>query len=214
VIERLLDGVLNLLAPLACLGCDSADVSEAGWCPRCAELLATCGSVAGREIDGVLVLAALPYAPPVSTAVQRLKYGNRPDLAARLARTAQPALRTLSLGPDDVLVPVPLHPRRLAERGFNQAALLARAFARRATRVEPFVLARVVDTPRQATLSRSARLDNLRGAFVVRDVGSVSARRVVLVDDVVTTGATTLACIAALRVAGISPRAVISLAGA
>ena len=106
----------------------------------------------------------------------------------------------------DRIVPVPLHPRRLRERGFNQAHLLA-AEARRAgvlsprARLDPSALARVRETRSQTKLSRTERLENLRGAFTARP-DRVRGCTVLLVDDVMTTGATLEACTRALRRAG------------
>ncbi len=100
----------------------------------------------------------------------------------------------------DLVVPVPLHPRRLRERGFNPATLLARALAReRRVRLDPVALRRVRDTPSQTHLGRRARRRNVRGAFVAR---ARVPPRVWLVDDVVTTGSTLGEAARALRRAG------------
>jgi len=142
--------------------------------------------------------------------IHRFKYP-RPGLAG-LDPAARALARELALRsarrvprrraePPDLVAPVPLHPRRLRERGFNPAALLARAAARALGAPLGFdVLARVRDTPSQTGLARTARLRNLRGAF---RAGRVPAgARVWLVDDVVTTGATIAEAAACLRRAG------------
>ncbi len=101
------------------------------------------------------------------------------------------------------LVPVPLHPRRRRERGFNQSALLAREIARRTGKATcPDALCRRVDTVPQAGLSAAARRRNVRDAFAVQRRAAVAGRTVVLVDDVLTTGATALACARRLGEAG------------
>ena len=105
----------------------------------------------------------------------------------------------------DLIVPVPLHRRRLAGRGFNQSALMARRLSRLLGRPwTPAALSRARDTPSQGGLSRAARMENMKGAFVVppRKRRYVSGRSLLLVDDVWTTGATCRACAAALRRAG------------
>ncbi len=92
-------------------------------------------------------------------------------------------------------MPVPLHPLRLAERGYNQAALLARPLARDlGASFEPLALRRTRDTAQQATLARNERLTNVENVFAVRDRSIVEGRRVLLVDDVRTTGATLREC--------------------
>jgi ComF family protein len=112
-------------------------------------------------------------------------------------------------------VPVPLHPSRLAERGYNQSSLLARRVARHlGAPFAPLALARARDTPKQATLDREARLANVAGAFRVREPTRVYGRAVLLVDDVSTTGATLAACAQALQAAGASAVATAVLARA
>jgi ComF family protein len=112
-----------------------------------------------------------------------------------------------------LLVPVPLHPRKLAERGYNQSALLARALGRELRwRVRERALRRCRDTHAQAELDRNARLENVKGALIERE--QLEGKRVVLVDDVVTTGATASACKEALGRAGAIVIAVAAVARA
>jgi ComF family protein len=136
--------------------------------------------------------------------LHQLKYAGRRRSAGRLAETLleEPAVRAL-VATSDVLVPVPLHPRRLRERGFNQSALLAREIARRTGKATcPDALRRRLDTVPQAGLSAAARRRNVRDAFAVQRRAAVAGRTVVLVDDVLTTGATALACARRLGEAG------------
>jgi ComF family protein len=150
--------------------------------------------------------AAFAYGGAIARVIARLKYERRPDLARPLgdllARALEPQRALLS---DVVVVPVPLHANRLTERGFNQSALLAGRVAH-GLRAPLWALAlrRWQDTPHQTTLDRRARAKNVVGAFVARQAARIHGRRVLLVDDVRTTGATLGACEQALREAGAS----------
>ena len=134
-------------------------------------------------------------------AVYALKYRNLRALAPVLGGLMASEVQNARLDVE-LLVPVPLHPRRLRERGYNQAELLAQQMGRRlGVPVAVRGLVRVRHTPAQArTENRETRRANVAAAFRARD--SFDGRRVLLVDDVCTTGATLEACAAALREAG------------
>jgi ComF family protein len=103
----------------------------------------------------------------------------------------------------DAVVPVPLHPRRLAERGYNQSGLLAAAFAKRINRIcDETSLVRIRDTEHQSRSSGDDRRKNLKGAFRAAEPSRIRGRTIVLIDDVMTTGATLIACTAPLIQAG------------
>jgi ComF family protein len=207
VVSRLAAVALGLLgeaiAPTCCASCDEQVSPRALFCGACGLSVLR----AGPQPTGQSAVFA--YGGAVATAIVRLKYAGRFDLAggfgAVMADASAP-LATLA----DVVVSVPLHPQRLAERGFDQASLLARPVARR-LRLDhlPAALARTRATPRQASLDRAGRAANVEAAFRCRSPGAVAGRRVLLVDDVRTTGATLGACAEALRGAG--ARAVLSL---
>lgn len=133
-----------------------------------------------------------------------LKYYDRLDLAPWMAKWMQRAGHEL-LNDCDVIIPVPLHRKRLWSRRYNQAAELARALAMsRDKAYEPAALKRIKETRQQAELSQSARQRNVAGAFLVPEQGviKVQGRTVLLVDDVYTTGATVKAACRALIKAG------------
>jgi ComF family protein len=103
----------------------------------------------------------------------------------------------------DLVIPVPLHPKRLREREFNQSLLLADRIARRLGLPLSYAnLVRIAPAPAQTTLSRKRRLKNLRGAFAVRRPDAIAGKRILLIDDVFTTGATVNECAKTLRKAG------------
>jgi predicted amidophosphoribosyltransferase len=159
-----------------------------------------------------------------------MKHRGRRDLAARLAQLLViPLARVLAHGDfsrQDAIVPVPLHPRKLRRRGFNQALELGRAALRllrgraggegtaRLPALERTLLLRTRDTRELGHLGPIARLQEVAGAFAVVDPARVRGRRVLLVDDVFTTGATLNECAGVLRVAGAREVRVVALARA
>lgn len=157
----------------------------------------------------ILGLAAFAHRDAAQRILRRLKYGGGRRLAGPLAEMALPALRRLLAvtGPA-ILVPVPLHRSRQRDRGYNQAELLATELARRANVTVWPALIRRRATQRQHGLDRATRVRNLRQAMALSAVpppGGMEAGRptVVLVDDILTTGATLEACAAVLRAAGV-----------
>ncbi len=223
-VSALVDPVLAVVFPSSCPVCAVAlarptrgPLCEACWggvarkprasC-RCGQALCAAATHCGRCRRGLspvdLGFSLGPYEGPLRAAVHQLKYHGRRRVAGRLAEAivAEDSARgVLSAGA--VLVPVPLHPRRRRERGFNQAELLAAELARCLDlELAPAALVRRADTPTQTGLSAARRRKNVAGAFAVRRRTQIAGRVVVLVDDVVTTGATARACAQALREAG------------
>jgi ComF family protein len=153
------------------------------------------------------------YTGKLRQAVLRLKFGGDDRLGIRLGERLAPTWEALPQGGEfgaPLIVPVPLHPSRRRERGFNQSELLAAGLVRALKRQSGGALPRVAKaclhrkraTPPQTGLSVAARRENLRGAFEVAKPEEVRGRAVVLVDDVMTTGATLSACARALKRAG------------
>lgn len=158
--------------------------------------------------------SAVVYSNVAAKLVARLKYGDRPELARFCARLMAGAGHELWDG-DPILVPVPLHRGRQFQRRYNQSTELARALGKiTGLPVDPLLLSRTRKTRQQVGLSADARQRNVAGAFTARPeaVSRTKGRRVVLVDDVITTGATVKAVTLALKRAGIDHIDVISFA--
>lgn len=198
--------VLDLLIPAACSGCGRYG---AQLCEACRATFRTAGAPADRFIvadpsvvigdDLELAVAAFGYHGALRRALARLKYGGASRLARPVAHAALPSLRALAgLLPEPALVPIPVHPERLRQRGYNQAALLGAQLARVTGLTLADVLVRRRPTTQQHRLNRAERLRNLRGAFVMRR-GARAPRCVILVDDILTTSATLEACAGVLR---------------
>jgi ComF family protein len=203
-----LDRCLDAFAPPSCAACGGPRAGPPPFCLTCGEP----APLIPATLGGVPLVAAGRYQPPLSLAVRRLKFDGCSELARGLALLLAPRLAHLGLD-RACFVPVPLHRARLVERGYNQSALIARCLARATGgRVSVRTLERHRATDQQARLGRDARRDNVEDAFRVRQ-GTAPAESV-LVDDVVTTGATALACLEALRKAGSEVRAVVALARA
>lgn len=209
-------GALDLLYPPRCVGCGRHGSLFCAFCLARVELLRPpvcqrCGrpvSVAGlcsfcRHTPSVLdgIRAAAIFAEPLRSAIHHFKYENRQALAEPLTSLLQDCWQRQPF-PADVLVPVPLHERRLRERGYNQAALLARELGRLLSLpVVEEAVRRERETRPQVGLTAPERRENVADAFHCSN-GAMRGRRVLLIDDVCTTGATLEACTAALRQEG------------
>src|SRR5690606_9394970 len=186
---------------LICATCTAELPAMTSACPQCGDASPgdqVCGACLAYPPAYDATIAAWRYDFPLDRLVQALKYGNRLALAAWFAEALAARLDERRV---DLVVPLPLHARRLRERGFNQAMEIARRLRKPAgTPPAPNVLVRSADTAAQTGLSNEARKRNVRNAFIATQ--SLDGLRVALVDDVMTTGATLDAAARALKNAG------------
>lgn len=211
--------LLDVLFPPQCGGCKRTGTF---WCAECNAALqpvplpacrrcglplaagTTCPDCAAGQPGRIVIRSVGLYAQPLSAAIQQLKYQGVMCLAEPLGQLMADfwLARAVAM---DVVVPVPLHERRLRSRGFNQAQLLATVFCRRIRLplVEEGLLRRGRDTPQQVQLGPEERRHNVLGAFAWHGP-PLQGARVLLIDDVATTGATLSACGQVLRAAGAS----------
>jgi ComF family protein len=213
--QRLLDVVL----PPACPGCGREGEAICGSCRtllirRLAEPPGAPLGLPASQPAGIAQLEwCASFSGPARAAIHALKYDGEQRLAAPLGRLMGERWRRAGIG-GDVLVPVPVHAERRRQRGFDQAELLARAVAAELRMPVVPVVHRAAATRAQHALGRRQRADNVGRAFVVPvSLRPLVARRwVILVDDVVTTGATLAACAQALYAAGASAVSALALA--
>ena len=196
--SAMLDWLADFVAPIRCAACEAhGDVI----CVDCTRAFAALKPVTRPARGGAPPVIALgPYAGRLARAVRTIKFCSRSGAALRLGTLLAERLALQT----DVIVSVPLHASRLRERGFNQAALLANAIAESLSLAHlPDALRRPVSTRAQSKLSVGHRRENVRSAFAPGPHAALlSGRRVLLVDDVVTTGATLASCAHAIRLSG------------
>jgi ComF family protein len=206
--RRTCAAILDCLVPRACALC-GCTIDAGTLCATCESSVVALSAPPPVVIEALTVRAALRYEGTGQALVQALKYRGRRDLAGRVARLMRPLLEPLLAGcrpareGRPLLVPVPLHRRRELARGYNQAALLVHALAPEVrARVESLLVRRRA-TCSQTRLGAAERRANVAAAFAVRRGGRRSeGAGVVLVDDVVTTGATLLEATRVLEDAG------------
>lgn len=206
----------SLLFPSCCAGCRAAleDPDERPLCQDCWEQLPWARSArlpAASSLDSVI--SVWRYEGVAQELVQALKYRGMLSLAPYLAREMAQAVRGRPGEAPDSVTAVPLHPTRLRERTFNQADALARRLADAlGLPYRPDLLRRRLPTHAQPGLSRRERFRNVRDAFCAAPDPILESARLLLVDDVLTTGATAEACALALKRAGAARVTAVTLA--
>ena len=228
-LRQLAQGFADVVFPPVCVHCSG--VVEGGAfrhvCVRCEPMIhrveaphcTTCGHPFFGEVEGERMCphcegmrpvyeegrTVTLFKGPARALIHELKYHHGLHVLADIEAIVRASPHVTDFVRDAILVPVPLHPRKERERGFNQTALLAESFARAAggtTRVES-LLRRVIDTPSQTAFDRQARRENLKNAFALRSGVTITpASPFILIDDVFTTGSTLNSCAGVLRRSG------------
>jgi ComF family protein len=239
VLKRFIQGLSDLVFPPRCMACGVLLAGPGGesFCSPCyslirfvaAPLCPCCGiPLTGAGADhlcGDCLVSRPPYT--IARAVARyeavlldvihiFKYKGKITTGEVLGKImADHAYPDFSIADYSLIIPVPLHPKRLRERGFNQAVILAREISNRFSIPLDFLtLRRHVFTEPQVNLGKDRRTANVRGAFVVKDGKKIQGQKIILVDDVYTTGSTVKECAGALMKHGAQEVAVLTLARA
>ena len=219
---RLKEYVLDLLFPPRCLHCQthiSGTEKESWLCHACENhvviyttlFCSVCGARLPENMKichknkAYLLAAATKYDGPIRSVIRQFKYSGWPSLSQKIGRYLGKYIKNSGLSAKNhVVIPIPLHPERLRERGFNQAELLSVEIAELLElKINGEVLARTKKTSAQAELKdHEKRKSNVAGAFEVKNPEQISGKNLILVDDVFTSGATMNEAVRVLREAG------------
>ncbi|MGA3118962.1 MAG: ComF family protein [Syntrophobacteraceae bacterium] len=223
--------LVDLCLPRSCAGCQRIDTQpQRSWCLECWEnipwvvspLCPGCGRpftdspdspdhLCGECIDPTFhfdtARSAVLHEGIIRSRIHQFKFGAQMEWAPPLVELLEIAYAGWRLPEPALIVPVPLHPKRLKERGFNQSGLLAREFARKIKAPVSFdAIIRKNRTEPQTRLNRRERLENVKGAFEIPDARRVRGRSILVIDDVFTTGTTLSECARVLKSKGGHPR--------
>ena len=237
MITEVLNDISDVIFPPQCLGC--AEILSRGrqlFCPACKEkikfitgsLCPVCGTtfldspaeshLCGNCIENKTYFscarAVFSYETIILDVIHKFKYGNNISVGAMLASfMADFSFPDVDCSDYSLMIPVPLHIKRLRERGFNQSLILARALAKKwQIPINFSLLKRYKSTLTQTGLHKTERKQNIKGAFEVNDKKIIAGKNIILVDDVYTTGATINECAKTLIKAGAQKVTVLTLA--
>lgn len=224
-LRQLVDILLEAVFPTVCLGCGAGGELLCEKClaaaPQAEKMCFNCQAASGNgvcpecarrfRLGKARIFWATNYRyEPVRRLIRTLKYRHAASAATILAEmiharsSDQHRVLVKATAQNTLVIPVPMHAARLRERGENHAALIAEEFAKLANLTfAPDILLKIRPTHSQVEArSRAERLKNLAKSFVVRDAAKITGQNIILVDDVLTTGATIIECVKVLRIAG------------
>jgi len=220
--KNIFKSILNIILPPTCICCKETILSnESGICSKCWKELdfitkpmcekcgmpfdfsieegALCAECSSTKQPFEKMRCVFKYNDKSKKIILALKYGDRTDTANILASFLNTAGEEF-IQDIDIITPVPLHRLRLLRRTYNQSALLASALAKKNKKeFIPDLIIRKKHTKPQGKFTRNVRKENLKGAFIANSKYDFSKKKILLIDDVITTGATTINCIKALK---------------
>lgn len=198
----IVDWILDFFWPSRCIFCGKIIPPQKLYCPGCIKQLSPVTSLPPLfYLD--IVLSFTRYSYTSSSAIYRLKFRNQPKLAATLAQMmAERFCSQLSKLSIDLICDVPMSPQKQRQRGYNQAQLLAQQVAKQTNIPYAPLLEKIKTTPEQHTLGAEQRKHNLKDAYRVVSPQQVLGKRILIIDDVITTGSTMNECAHTLRDAG------------
>lgn len=204
-------GVVNLFFPPICPGCNQRiNELQSGICPECWERMIPLSpsAIQAKQVPAHLeaVFPVFIFEPLIQNLIHALKYQGCKSLGVALGKSAGIQVRAMiPLEPDTVMIPVPLHPIKLRERGYNQSDYIADGFAiSLRLPVRKDILRRIKNTVTQTQLTAEERRHNMQDAFAVKkNADLLNVKNVILIDDVLTTGSTMNSAAEVLKKVGI-----------
>ena len=200
--KKLKDRILAVLFPQRCIFCRAVIHADSDYCDKCAKKLPETYYVK-HAVGGARCCSPFLYKDGYAAAVKRMKYGGKKNYARPLALfAAGAAAREYNLSSFDFVTCVPMHKRSFKKRHFNQAEELAKEFCAFTGLIYLDTLEKYKQNKPQHSMHRSARASNVKGVFRVLDKQAVRGRKILLVDDIITTGNTLGECARLLKKAG------------
>jgi|FLOH01.1.fsa_nt_gi ComF family protein len=220
LVQRMTNAFLDLIFPDFCLLCDGKlPYDETDFCLSCASMLPLRPDInmtlsTPDEIFLDNSWSFFDFDKNIQSLIHRLKYSQRERLGVRLSQLGLDSLKDIiKNNPIDMILPIPLHSRKFRERGYNQVDKMGKFLAQElGAKFSPKLVKRQKDTSTQTKLNREERKNNMKSAFRVPNVRRIKDASILLVDDVLTTGATANACARILKNEGAKKVSLLTLA--